>query len=78
MKTIGAGEAKTQFPALLERVRMGEEFTITRHGIPIALLSPAVRNTDARSAIARLREVRSGNKLHGDSLRGLIEEGRRR
>jgi antitoxin (DNA-binding transcriptional repressor) of toxin-antitoxin stability system len=38
---IGAYEAKTHLPALLERVARGEQITITKHGRPIARLEIA-------------------------------------
>jgi prevent-host-death family protein len=41
METVGAFAAKTHFAALLERVALGERFTITRHGKPVAQLVPA-------------------------------------
>ncbi len=41
MKTVGVYEAKTHLPRLLEEVRGGERFTITKHGVPIAQLVPA-------------------------------------
>ena len=41
MKTVGVYEAKTHLPRLLEEVRSGERITITKHGVPIALLIPA-------------------------------------
>jgi prevent-host-death family protein len=78
MKTIGAREAKTQLPALLEDVRNGERYTITRHGIPVAVLIPAVHKGDPRVAIERLRNLRRGVKLDGVSIRELIEQGRSR
>ncbi len=78
MKTIGAGEAKTQFPDLLEKVRKGERYPITRYGTPIAVLIPAVRKRDPRITTERLRSLRRGVKLEGESIRGLIEQGRRR
>jgi prevent-host-death family protein len=77
MKTIGAGEAKTQFPALLEKVRKGEQFTITRYGVPIAVLIPAVHKGDPRTVIERLRDLRRGVRLDGVNIRELIEQGRR-
>ena len=43
MDTVGSFEAKTHLSALLDRVARGEKFTITRHGIPAALLVPVVR-----------------------------------
>lgn len=38
---IGAFDAKTHLSALLDRVEAGETITITRHGKPVALLTPA-------------------------------------
>lgn len=38
IKTVGAYEAKTHLPQLLESVAKGEQITITKHGIPVATL----------------------------------------
>ena len=38
--TVGAYEAKTHFPKLLDWVERGEKLTITRHGKPVARLVP--------------------------------------
>ncbi len=38
---VTATEAKARFLALLDRVAAGEDFEITRHGRPIARLTPA-------------------------------------
>jgi len=43
MPEIGAYEAKTHLPKLLERIQKGERFTITRHGRPVAELVPVTR-----------------------------------
>ena len=40
METVGAYEAKTHLPKLLERVSKGERITITKHGVPVAVLQP--------------------------------------
>ena len=40
MPTVGAYEAKTHLPKLLERVSRGEKITITRHGVAVAVLTP--------------------------------------
>jgi len=40
MSEIGAYAAKTHLAELLERVRLGERFIITKHGEPIAELRP--------------------------------------
>jgi prevent-host-death family protein len=79
VKTVGAYEAKKHLSRLLDEVAKGEKFTITRHGVPVAMLvpPPAVEKPDARAAIERLRETRKGNTLGGLTIRELIEEGRR-
>jgi prevent-host-death family protein len=75
---IGAYEAKTHLPALLERVQRGEQITITKHGKPIARLVPIRRSgPDRRSeAIDKLKEFAEGHTL-GIPVRQLIDEGRR-
>jgi prevent-host-death family protein len=75
---IGAYEAKTHLPALLERVARGEEFTITKHGRPIARLVPVERTGPdrRREAIERLKLFREGQTLDVP-LKELIGEGRR-
>jgi prevent-host-death family protein len=75
---IGAYEAKTHLPALLERVARGEKFTITKHGRPIARLVPVERRgrDRRREAIERLKLFREGQTLDVP-LKELIGEGRR-
>ena len=79
METVGAFAAKTHLSDLLERVERGERFTITRHGKPVAQLTPVDQRDSAavKDAIARLKAFRKGHSLGGISLRELIEEGRR-
>ena len=81
MESIGSFEAKTHLPQLLERVAKGEEFTITKHGKPVARLVPmtAVKvKPDVRQVIAELKAFSKANTLGpGLSVRELIEEGRR-
>lgn len=77
MSTIGAYEAKTHLPALLERVERGERFTITRHGKAIALLIPLEDQPEAAGSLAdELRRIRSGTRLRGLSIRKLRDAGR--
>ena len=45
MASYGVAEAKNNFTHLLDRVQGGEKITITRHGKPIAELSPSPRLT---------------------------------
>ena len=75
---IGAYEAKTHLPALLERVARGEQITITKHGRPIARLVPveAIGLDRRREAVERLRDFAKGRTL-GEPVKQLIEEGRR-
>ncbi len=79
MLSVGAYEAKTHLPRLLDRVAKGETITITKHGVPIAMLVPApeARQKNIREVIAALREFRRGKTLGGITIRELIDEGRR-
>jgi prevent-host-death family protein len=81
MESIDSFEAKTQLPQLLERVAQGEEFTITRHGKPVARLvpaAPAKPRPAVRQVIEELKAFSKGNTLgEGVTIRDLIEEGRR-
>ena len=79
METVGAYEAKTHLPKLLERVLKGERITITKHGVPVAVLQPpdSPKNVDTKLVIAELLEFRDKNSLEGLSIREMIEEGRR-
>ena len=76
---VGAYEAKTHLPRLLERVRQGETITITKHGTPVARLVPIKqpgRQQTVSEAIEELLEFRKHHKLDGLTIRELIEEGR--
>ena len=79
MDVVGAYEAKTHLPKLLERVLKGERITITKHGIPVAVLQPPdpAKRVDTRSVIAELKKFREKHSLAGTSIREMIEEGRR-
>jgi len=74
---IGAYEAKTHLPALLDRVARGERFTITKHGRPIARLVPIERAGPdrRREAIERLKLFRESQTLDVP-VKQLISEGR--
>ena len=79
MPQVGAFEAKTHLPKLLERVGKGERFVITKHGNPVAELIPLrKRNPEKiRAAIDDLKEFQKTHSLDGMSIRQLIEEGRK-
>jgi prevent-host-death family protein len=74
MADIGAYDAKTHLPKLLERVEKGERFVITRHGKPVAELIPvATRDTAAIArAIADVRAVRGRLARRGVRLRDVL------
>ncbi len=73
MQTIGAYEAKTHLPRLLERVASGETLTITRHGRPIARLVPVETDDRERAAQAARRIEERRNRLGSASLTELID-----
>jgi prevent-host-death family protein len=79
--TVGAFEAKTHLPSLLDRVEKGEKITITRHGVPIAILAPVEKEKSKLTkaeAIEELKRFRFGRTLpEGMTIKDLIEEGRR-
>lgn len=79
METVGAYEAKTHLPKLLDRVLKGERITITKHGVPVAVLQPPLplKKTEPAEGIAELRKFRDNHTLKGFSIRDMIEEGRR-
>jgi len=79
MTRVGAYEAKTKLANLLERVAEGEHITITKHGMPVATLSPVPdrQQRPAIEVIADLRGFRRGRRLGRTPLKKLIEEGRR-
>ncbi|MBE9075760.1 type II toxin-antitoxin system prevent-host-death family antitoxin [Romeria aff. gracilis LEGE 07310] len=78
MKTVGADEAKTYLPQLLEDVAAGAEVVITKHGQPVAMLVPiSIRQKlSVQEAISGLRSLRSTTQP-GGTIQELIAEGRR-
>ncbi len=76
---VGAYEAKTHLPRLLERVQQGERVTITKHGVPVAMLVPVVPvdKPDIHAVIDELKAFATGHSAGGTTLREMIEEGRR-
>jgi prevent-host-death family protein len=79
MTSVGAYEAKTHLAELLERVRRGERITITKHGVPVAVLQPPDerQREDPAAVIEELRAFRGRHSLRGISIRDMIKEGRR-
>ena len=89
MPEIGAYDAKTHLPKLLERVQRGERFVITKHGRPVAELGPvAARDSESiRKALEQMRKGRDALARRGvrlseilgkdESLRDLAHRGHR-
>jgi prevent-host-death family protein len=82
--TVGAYEAKTKLPELLERAAAGEVITITKHDQPMAKLIPASRpsHADLGALFEQMDEIRSHSVLNPPgrkrlSIKQLIEEGRK-
>jgi prevent-host-death family protein len=80
---VGAYEAKTHLSELLARVAGGERVTITKHGVPVAVLQPPepAPRKDVRSVIQDLRNLREHLRAQDvratqTEIRGWIEEGR--
>ena len=81
--TVGAYEAKTHLSELLARVAGGERITITKHGVPVAVLqSPdPVPTKNVRQVLAGIRSLREELRRRGAlvpqaEIRTWLEEGR--
>ena len=59
MSVVGAFEAKNTLGSLLDRVEKGEEIVITRHGKPVARLTPCVEAHDQAAAGVVLDRMRA-------------------
>ena len=75
---VGAFEAKTKLAELLERVRHGESFTITKHEQPVARLVGCDQEIRERreAATKALKSLRERYSLGGLDVRQLREDGR--
>jgi prevent-host-death family protein len=80
MPIVGAFEAKTKLSELLDKVAAGEEFTITRHGEPVAKLvpvRPARTKKEIKALVEEIKRTRKGRDLGGISIKELVNEGRK-
>ena len=80
METVGAFEAKTHLASLLDRVAKGEKITITRHGVPAALLvpvGPGEQKLSHKEIVEGMRDLRKRVKPGEMSVREMVNEGRR-
>jgi len=76
---IGIYEAKNRLSALVEEVASGKRIWITRRGKRVAQLSSGVAQEKQSDSelLGEFRRVRSLSKPGQESLKDLIEEGRR-
>jgi prevent-host-death family protein len=80
METVGTFEAKTHLSSLLDRVAKGETITITRHGVPAALLAPVgptEQKLSHKEIVEGMRALRKRVKPGKMSVRDMVNEGRR-
>ena len=73
MESVGAYEAKTHLPRLLERVLRGESLTITRHGRPVARLVPVADDERDRALRASRRILERRSRLARSPLSDLLD-----
>lgn len=76
---IGAYEAKTRLPELLQQVKAGKQFTITNRGKAVADLVPSRKGRllNKAAAVTKFRAFMQRNPVKGTvSLKELIAEGR--
>jgi prevent-host-death family protein len=77
-RTVGAYEAKTTLPALLDWVAQGHDIVITKHERPVARLVPYNRPAAPAEVFARVRALRGRLKLaRHETASALIRAGRR-
>jgi len=80
-RTVGAYEAETKLPELLDQVERGRTVVITRHARTVARLVPEGQAEVDRSVFHRIRALRSKLNLlnlpKGETTKDLINGGRR-
>jgi prevent-host-death family protein len=80
MDSVGAYEAKTHLAQLLKRVARGETITITRHGVPVAVLAPPRGVVSPQQAVRELQRYRkrfAARSLTEAEIRAWKHEGHR-
>ena len=81
MQTVGTYEAKTKLGELLAMVGKGETFTITKHGMPVAILTQPhefeTGNVEAVIEAIKGQREKFAQAFSQADVKELIEEGRR-
>ena len=73
MDTVSLAEAKAQLSKLIDRVESGEEIVITRHGRPVARVTPTEQQKKPIDFEALARTRRSNPPLRKSSAKLLRE-----
>jgi len=83
METIAVFEAKSRLSEILAAVELGQEFTVTKRGTPIARIIPYhhVRQDEAarlarQQLITHCMRARDAAPIEGFDVHAAIEEGR--
>jgi len=80
MRQFSLTEAKAKLSELLDLVENGEEVVILRHGKPVARVSKersAERQREIAEAVERLSNFKGGKLGPGETIKDLINEGRK-
>ena len=79
MIEVSTYEAKTHLAELLRKVKSGERVMITKHHVPIAMMTPipSQRKKSVKETVEAIKRFRKGNTLGGLSIKKMIGEGRR-
>jgi prevent-host-death family protein len=76
--SVGAYDAKTHLPRLLDQVEGGDTITITKHGRPVARLVPVSSAGYAPTEVIQaVRAARVGVRRGAETVREMIAYGRR-
>jgi prevent-host-death family protein len=86
--SVGVRELKNQLSSYLDRVKAGEEITVTEHGRPIARLTAPSPDIDRRAALIEagiVRPAQDGRRrlpsrhvklMPGESIEALVTQQR--
>jgi prevent-host-death family protein len=76
---VGSFEAKNRLSSLVDMAASGKRIWITKHGKRMALLSSGLDHTTDENVDlpGAFQEIRNRSGVGGESMKELIEEGRR-
>jgi prevent-host-death family protein len=76
---VGSFEAKNKLSALVDLAAEGKQIWITKHGKRMALLSSGLESAsdEKEDLVSAFQQVRARTRSGPQSIKDLIEEGRR-